>query len=185
MFAADANDFAIGKDEFESGDVIGGDAVGEGVRAAGVFGDVSADGAGFPTGRIGGEIKTVRLGGAGEFVIDDAGLDDGALIFDVELENAIHAREYQHHATGAGERAAGKPRAGAATDDGDVILCGELCDARNIFGGIGKKDKVRTALFDGAVVLIKKKILGPVKNRRGAEESFEFANEARVHRAQA
>jgi hypothetical protein len=185
VFAADANDFAAGKDELKLGDVIGGDAVGEGVRAAGVFGDVAADGAGFPTGRIGGEIKTVRFGGAGEFVIDDAGLDDGALVFDVEFENAIHARKDEHHAAGAGERAAGKPRAGAAPDHGDVVLCGELYDARNVFGGIGKNDEVRTAFFDGAVVLIEKKILGPVKNGRGAEKFFEFANEARVHRAQA
>ena len=162
--AADANDFAAGEDELKRGDVIGGDAVGEGVRATGVFGDVAADGAGFPTGRVGGEVKTVRLSGAGEFVIDDAGLDDGALIFDVELENAIHTREDEHHAAGAGERAAGKPRAGASADDGDVILCGELCDARNVVGGIGENDEVWTAFFDGAVVLIKKKILGPVKN---------------------
>jgi hypothetical protein len=57
LFAADADDFAIGEDEFESGDVIGGDAVGKGVRAAGVFSDIAADGAGLPTGRIGSEIE--------------------------------------------------------------------------------------------------------------------------------
>ena len=42
----------------------------------------------------------------------------------------------------------------------------------------GENDEVRTAFFDGAVVLIKKKVLGPVKNGRRAEEFFEFANEA-------
>ena len=112
-------------------------------------------------------------------------VNNGALIFDVEFKNAIHAREDEHHTAGAGKRAAEKPCVGAATDDGDVVFCGELCDARNVFGGIGKNDEVRTAFFDGAVVLIKEKILGPVKNGRGAEEFFEFANEARVHRAQA
>jgi len=55
----------------------------------------------------------------------------------------------------------------------------------NVFGGIGENDDVRTAFFDGAVVLIKRKVLGPVKNGRRAEEFFEFANEAGVHRAQA
>jgi hypothetical protein len=83
------------------------------------------------------------------------------------------------------ERAAGKPRAGAATDDGDVVVCGELYDAQNVFGGLGENDEVWTSFLDGAVVFIKEKILGPVKNGRGAEEFFEFANEARVHRAQA
>ncbi len=96
----------------------------------------------------------MRLGGAGELVIDDAGLGDGALSFDVEVENAIHAREDEHHAAGAGERAAGKSRAGAAADDGEVVLYGEFYDAGNVFGGIRKNDEVRTAFFDGAVVLI-------------------------------
>jgi hypothetical protein len=183
VFAADANDFAIGEDEFECGDVIGGDAVGEGVRAAGVFSDVAADGAGFPTGRIGREVEAVRFSGAGEFVIDDAGLDDGALIFDVEFENAIHAREDEHHAAGAGERAAGKSRAGAATDDGEMVLCGEFDDARDLFRCCRENDDVGAAFFVRAVVLVKKKILGPVKNGRRAEKFLEFANEARVHRA--
>src|SRR6266704_3193734 len=47
MLAADANNLAAGKDKLESGDVIGGDAVGERVRAAGVFGNV-AENAGGP-----------------------------------------------------------------------------------------------------------------------------------------
>ena len=41
-----------------AGNVIGGDAVGESVRAAGVFGDVATDGAGFLTGRVGSEVES-------------------------------------------------------------------------------------------------------------------------------
>ena len=183
VLAANADDFAVRKDELEGGDVIGGDAVGEGVRAAGVFGDIAANGAGFPTGGVGCKVEAVWFGGAGEFVVDDAGLDDGAAIFDVEIENAVHAREDEHDASSAGERAAGKAGAGAAADDREMLYRGKFDDARNVFGGIGKNDEVWTALLDGAVVFIKKKILGPVKNGSGAEELFEFANEAGVHRA--
>src|SRR5947208_9890997 len=93
-----------------------------------------------------------------------------ALALRVRSPGSIHAREDEHHAAGACERAAGKSRAGAATDDGEVVLCGEFGDARNVFGGMGKNDEVWTAFFDGAVVLIKKKILRPVKNGRRAEE---------------
>jgi hypothetical protein len=63
------------------------------------------------------------------------------------------------------------------------VLRSELGDARNVFGGGWKNDEVRTAFFDGTVVLIKKEILGPVKNGSRAEEFFEFANEAGVHKA--
>ena len=182
--AAEANDFSVGKDELEGGDVIGSNSVGQSVRAAGILGDIAADGAGFPTGRVGGEVETIRLGGAGKFVIDDAGLHNGALVFHVECQDAIHAREDEHHPAGAGKRAAGKSRASAAAYDGDVVACSESDDARDLLAGIGKNDEIRTPLHDGAVVFIKKKILRPVKDGRRAEEFFEFANKARVHGAQ-
>ena len=60
--AAGVDDGAIGQHGFEAEDVVGGDAVAEGVRAAGVFGDVAADGAGALAGGIGREEVTRRLG---------------------------------------------------------------------------------------------------------------------------
>ncbi|GAC1616513.1 MAG: hypothetical protein PVS2B2_10530 [Candidatus Acidiferrum sp.] len=65
------------------------------------------------------------LNGARDIEIDDAGLDDGALIFEIEGENFVHARKSEHDATGTGERAAGKAGAGTAADDGKVVLGGE------------------------------------------------------------
>ena len=47
------NDAAVGQDDFEAENVVGGDAVGEGVGAAGVFGDIAADGAGALAGGVG------------------------------------------------------------------------------------------------------------------------------------
>ena len=129
VFAASANDFAVGEDEFERSDVIGGDAVGKRVRATGIFRDVAADGAGFPTGRIGSEVEAVMFGGAGEVVIDDPRLNDGALIFGVDFENAIHARKNDHDAAGAGECTARETCAGAATNNGGIVFVSEFDDA--------------------------------------------------------
>src|SRR5207247_5610987 len=106
--AADTKDFAIRKNNFERGDVIGSDAIGEGVRPAGVLRDVAADSAGFPTGRIRSEVEAVSLSGAGEFVIDNAGMTGCALILDVEFENPIHARGDKSNAAGAAKSAAGQ-----------------------------------------------------------------------------
>lgn len=181
--AADADDFTIGENEFESGDMIGGDTVGQRMRAAGVFRDVAADSAGFLAGGIGSKIEAVRLGGAGEFEIDDAGLDDGALIFRVKSEDAIHAGEDDHDATGASQCAAGESGAGTTPDNGNVELGGDFDDARNVLCGSRKDDEVRAAFFDGAVVFVEEKIFRPGKNGERAEEFFEFANEAREHRA--
>src|SRR6266850_3125352 len=181
VFAADADDFAIRKDEFERGDMIGGDAVRKGVRATGIFGDVAADGTGFPTRRIGSEIEPMRFGGAGEFIVDDAGLHDGALIFGVDFQDAVHAREDEHHSAGAGERAAGEAGAGAAADDRNFIFGGEFDALRDVIGGCGKNDDVGEAFFDGAVVFVEKEIFQLVKNGVFAKKLGQLVNEAWVH----
>jgi hypothetical protein len=136
----------------------------------------------FLTGRIRGEIQAVRLSSKGEVVIDDPGLHHGALILDVELENAVHAREYDHHAAGAGERAARKTRAGAAADHGNVVFRGEFDDTGDLFCRCRENHDIRAALFDGAIIFIEKKIFRPIKNRGRAEELFKIPNQARVHR---
>ena len=82
--------------------MIGSDAVSERVRAAGIFGDVAADGAGFLAGRVGREMEAgVGYGGA-EIGIHNAGLDDGAFIFDINFQNAIHPRKNCEDAAFAG-----------------------------------------------------------------------------------
>jgi hypothetical protein len=111
----------------------------------------------------------VRFGGAREFVIDDAGLDDGALILGVDLENAIHAGEDEHDASGAGERATGEACARTAADDGNVVFGGQPNDAGDFLGGSRKNDDVGAALFDRAVVFIEEDIFRLVENGRFAE----------------
>ena len=82
--------------------MIGGDAVRKRVRAAGIFGDVAADGACFLAGRIGREMQAgVGYGGA-EIGIHYAGLDGGAFVFDVNFQDAIHARKNCEDATFTG-----------------------------------------------------------------------------------
>ena len=53
FLAAGLEDGAVGEDEFEAEDVVGGDAVRESMRAAGVFRDIAADGAGALAGGSG------------------------------------------------------------------------------------------------------------------------------------
>ncbi len=103
--AADTDEFAGRQNDFEREHVIGGDAVSERVRAAGIFRDVAADGAGFLAGRVGREMQPgVRDGGA-QIRIHDARLNHGALIFDVNFQDAIHARKNDEDAAFARESA--------------------------------------------------------------------------------
>ena len=52
-FRAEPNDLAVGQHHFETEHVVGGDAVFERVRSAGIGGHIAADGAGGLAGRIG------------------------------------------------------------------------------------------------------------------------------------
>lgn len=155
--------------------MIGGDAVRERVRAAGVFRDVPADGAGFLAGGIRREVKAVRLGGQCDVEIDDAGLDNGALIFRIDGQDAVHAREDHHQAAGAGERAAGEAGASAAADDRNVVLGGQFDDLRNFFRRSGKDYDFGASFFDRTVVFVEKNIFRLKENGGRAEKFFEIA----------
>ena len=98
--------------------------------------------------------------GAGDVEIDDAGLNNGALIFEIEFEDAIHAREDKHESTGACERAAGEAGAGAATEDGHVVFGGEADNFGDFGGGAREGDEVGAPFFDGAVVFVEDEVFG-------------------------
>ena len=79
---ARTHDPAVGQHEFDAEDVVDGDAVFERVRAAGVGGDVAADGAGPLARRVRSVVVAVRLEVVGQPHVDDARLDDGVAIAD-------------------------------------------------------------------------------------------------------
>ena len=96
VLSADAHDFAVGQHQLETGDVVGRHAVSKRMRAAGIFRDVAADGAGFLAGWIGSEIQAVFFDGARKVEIHHARFDDGALIGRIDFEDVVHARERDH-----------------------------------------------------------------------------------------
>ena len=158
--------------------MIGRDAIGESVRAAGIFGNVAANGAGLLARGIRSKIETIRPGGECEIEIDDTRLDDRALIFGIEFKNAVHARENNHDTACSGERAAGKAGACAAANNGDVVLCGELYDLRDLSRGGREDNDIRAPFFNRAVVLVEKNILRLKEDGGRAEKLFQFANES-------
>jgi hypothetical protein len=177
LFAADADDFTIGEDEFERGDVIRGDALSESVRAAGVFGNVSADGGRFLARRIGSEIEAGLFNGTGDVEIDYTGLNDGALIVEIEFEDTVHAGEHEHDSAGAGECATGETGSRASAKDGHVVLIGEADDFGN-FGGCGREsDKVGPAFFDRSIVFVEDEVFGTGEDGVFAEKSLKCASE--------
>ena len=161
--------------------MIGGDAVGQRVRAAGIFRYVAADGAGFLAGRIGREMQAGVRDGDAEVGIHHAGLHRGALVLDVNFQDAIHARKNYENAALARERSAGKAGAGAAADDRRLVLVGEFDDGDDVFGVAREDHAIGARDFDRAVVFVEQQLLGPMQHGVGAEGSFQFVEKSRVH----
>ncbi len=122
--AADLVEGAVFEDELEAEDVVDGDAVLEGVRAAGVGDGVAGDGGGFLRAGVGGEVVGGFFNGTREGEVDDAGLDVGEAVAEVDLEDLVHAGEGELDAGGDGDDAAGESGAGAAGEDGEVVFGG-------------------------------------------------------------
>lgn len=119
--------------------------------------------------------------GCGQIGIDDAGLNDGALIFDVDFEDAIHAREGNDDASVARQRAAGESSTRAASNDGNVMATGDLDDVDHVGGIAWKNDAVGARDFDGTVVFVEQQIFGAAEDVFAGEKMFEIGDEALIH----
>ena len=112
-----SSDLALDGGHAQLQDVVHREPVLEAVHAAGILGDVAADGAGDLARGIGRVVEAVRRGGLGDREIAHAGLHARGARRGVDLEDAHEAREREQHAVAERQRAAGKPGAGAARDD--------------------------------------------------------------------
>ncbi len=161
--------------------MVGGDPVGERVRASGIFGDVAADGTGLLAGGIGREMQARVRDGRAEIGIHDPGLHGRALIFEVDIENAIHARKNGKDAAVAGQRATGKTSAGAPADERGLILIGQFHDLLNMRGLPREDDASGTRDFYGTIVFVKQQFFGTMENGIIAKQRLQVAKEFRFH----
>ena len=130
--AADIDDLAVHQHHADAEHVIGGDAVFQAMRAAGIGGDIAADGAGDLARRVGRVKEAVARDRIGDAGIGDAGLDMRHAVGEVDGEHLAHAREAQHDRVFERQGPAGERGAGPARHDLDVVLVAEAEDgARN------------------------------------------------------
>ena len=124
--SAEFDDRTVGQHDLDAQHVVDRHAVFERVRPAGVRGDVAADRAGPLARRIGSVVIAGPLELLREVHVDQARLDDGVAIAEIDLENPLHPRERDHHAAADGQAPAGQARAGTARHERDVELVARL-----------------------------------------------------------
>jgi hypothetical protein len=150
--------------------VIGRDTISERVRPAGIFRDIPADRACTLTGRIR-SVKILRtLYCQGHVEVDDPWLHDGALIVQVKLGDAIHARKGNHHATRAWDGPTAQAGAGAAAHHRHTVFLHQLRNRRDFLGVPWENDSVGPGLIHSAVIFVKAAILLIQQYACGAEQ---------------
>ena len=149
---ADLDDLAVGQHELQTEDVVDRDAVLQRVRPAGVGGDVAADGAGPLARRVGGVVVARRLQVIGQPDVDDARLDHGVAVAEVDFEDPLHPRQGDHDAAADRQAAAGQARARPARQERDAVLVADLDDRDDLLGRGREDDDVGLVLLDGEAV---------------------------------
>ena len=170
LFAAGLDHRAVGQHQLQAEHVVGGDAIGQGMRSAGVFRHVAADSAGLLAGRIGGEEVAVPFHSHGDVEINHAGLHHGALVFQVDFENAVHPREGHQDAALARDGAPGEARAGPAAHERNPEFVRNPRNGGDFGGGARKCHDIGAALLHAAIVFVKGKVLRAVQIPAGTEE---------------
>ena len=130
MRTADGQDLAIHRDDLQAEKVVGGDAVFQAMRAARVHVDVAADHAGELARRIGRVEEPPALHRIGDADIGDAGLHRGAAIGVVDVEDAVHPHQPDHHRVRHRQRPAGQRCAGAARHHAHALRLAEAASPR-------------------------------------------------------
>ena len=121
MLAADLDHRAVDQHHRDAEEVVGGDAVFQAMRAAGVHGDVAGDGAGELARRIG-RVEEARMRDRlGDGEVGDAGLHARGAVVEIDVEDAVHLGDAEDDGVLLREGAAGERGAGAARHDLDAI----------------------------------------------------------------
>ena len=144
--------FTVGQHDLDRLHVGVGDTVGEAMGPAGVVGHVAADRAHLLARRIGCEVEAERREVLRQIEVDDAGLDPGDAIVEIDVENPVHPGERDDDRRTEWDRPAGEPGARTTGHDGSPVPCGDPHDRLHVAGRGGEADRTgHTAAEDGRV----------------------------------
>ena len=136
MLAAQPHDLAGHQHQLAAEHVVGGHAVFEAVHAAGVLGDVAADGAGDLRGRIGGVVEAGVLDGLCDREIGHARLRHHHAVVEIDVADAAELGHAEQHPVNERKRAARERGAGAARHHLDALAMAVREHARDLLGGL-------------------------------------------------
>jgi len=163
MLAAQLQHRAIDQHHLDAKQVIGGDAIFQTVRAAGIHTDIAADGAGKLRAGVGCIKETLRACGIGDGEIGDARLYPRRAIVKIKLKDRTHFRQADHHGVFLRDSAAGKRGACPARHDRNAGAMAICHDSRRLLRRSRQSDGERqTAIGNESIGLERHEFAGLV-----------------------
>ena len=106
MLTAESHDLALDGHQFDAQHIISGQTVFQAMNAAGILGDIAADGAGDLARRIGRIVETLVLDRVGDAQVGDTGLRHDTAVVEIDFQNTVEFCHRQQHAIGQRKGAA-------------------------------------------------------------------------------
>ncbi len=149
MGAADLHDAAVEQHHGDAEHIVGGDAVFQAMRPAGVHADIAADRAGELGRRVGRVEEAFRRDLAGDGEIGDAGLHLRGAVGVVDRKDAVHLGDADDDGILLRDGAAGERGARPARHHRHALLAAELQDRRDLLRRRGQHHRQRQAAIGG------------------------------------
>ena len=103
-----------------------------------------------------------------------------ALVFEVNLENSLHARKGHHDTAFGGDGSSAEAGPGATRHDRHATRRRGFDDSRHLLGSQRKHHRVRCSPRRESVILVQHYVFGPPENAFRTEDPGKLSNE-RIH----
>ena len=150
--APQLHQFTFRRDKLDTENMVDRDSVLQCVRPAGVCCDISADGAGALAAGIGGVVKSGACQGLCQPHVDAAGFHNRVSVAQIDLQNAIHFGQCDHHTAADRQAATSEAGSGTAGHERDAESLTFPDDAYDFFGNEWKHHHIGRAFFDDVAI---------------------------------
>ena len=158
---AERHDLSIGEDDLRREHMVHGDAILERVGATGIGRYIATERARSLARRVGRIVKSRTAQCVREPFVHASRFHDGVPIPRANLEDLLHARQDDHHASADRQAATGETRSCTARKECDLSPAAELDDSGYLVRRLGEDHDIRRVLLDRKTIALVDQLLGP------------------------
>ncbi len=178
---AGVQDAPIRQDDSQAEHVVAGHAVFQAARAAGIGGDIPADGRLLDAGRVGRVEQAEFFHGRLQIGGNHSRFDGRSGVGFIDFQDMVHAGQRQDDSAPVGHRTACQARAHAARDHRELFPGSQLHNLADLFCGARQNDDLRAAFLESGVVAVDGQVFGRGEHAIFAGNLFKLGEQVFIH----